>query len=180
MKREIINLRNYILLIFSIIHFSCSIPTFIAISNYSNEKIEINFYLKNKLNENFLNDKASNIESDFKSEEDYNLFKIKIFFQNWRSLPARKILKIDNSINRKPLSEEELKYDTKNNRITLVVDSYTAIILFEGYNFENPISEYVSKITFEHKKGSMSLEKNYINFPFNYEDDCKCLIWKIY
>ncbi|MCG6142728.1 hypothetical protein [Leptospira mtsangambouensis] len=172
--------RNFLLLLFATAHLSCSIPTFIAISNYSDEKIEIIFYLKKKLNEDFFTDKVLSEESELKSEEEYNLFKIKKFFQNWKSIPARNILNEKYSVNSKTLTKEEIKYDLKNNKTILIVDPYTAIVLFEGHNFENPISDYISKINFEHKKGSMSFEKEYITFPFSYEDKCKCLIWKIY
>ncbi|TGM87976.1 hypothetical protein [Leptospira bouyouniensis] len=174
------NFRNFLSLLLTIPSLSCSIPTFIAISNYSDEKIEIHFYLKSNPDEYFLNDKILSDDLEFQTEEEYKKFKIKNFFKEWKNVPARNILKKNYSDNSKPLTEDEIKYDFKNNRIVLIVDEYTAIILFEGYNFMHPLSEYISKISFEHKKGSMSFEKDYINFPFSYEENCKCLIWKIY
>ncbi|EOQ94789.1 hypothetical protein LEP1GSC195_1380 [Leptospira wolbachii serovar Codice str. CDC] len=177
--KERINYRNFLLIFLALHIFSCSIPTFVVISNYSGEKIEIHFYLKKNLNKNFLSENDSTKDIDFQTEEDEK-YKIKNFIKKWKSVPARNVLKKNYSGNSKFLTENEIRYDFKNNKIVLIVEEYTAIILFEGHNYMHPLPEYISKISFEHKKGSMSFEKDYINFPFSYEENCSCLIWKIY
>ncbi|XDD52990.1 hypothetical protein AB3N62_10900 [Leptospira sp. WS4.C2] len=174
------NYRNFLLIFLALHSLSCSIPTFVAISNYTDEKIEIHFYLKNNFNEFFLNEKDSTVDMEFQTEEEYEKFKIKDFIKKWKSVPARNILKKHYSDNSKLLTEDEIKYDFKNNKIVLIVEAYTAIILYEGHNYMHPLPEYISKITFEHKKGSMHFEKGYIDFPFSFEENCRCLIWKIY
>ncbi|TGK81999.1 hypothetical protein EHQ24_12050 [Leptospira noumeaensis] len=101
------------------------------------------------------------------------------FLKKWKSIPSRNIQNYSQKMKAKPLSEEDFIFDHENNKLTLTIDTYTAVLIYEGHNFENPISGYISRISFEDKNGSMTFSNNYINFPFSYESDCKCTIWKI-
>ncbi|XDD46435.1 hypothetical protein AB3N60_17285 [Leptospira sp. WS39.C2] len=119
-------------------------------------------------------DEISGIES-----EEISMNDLVRFIKNWKQVPSYKIMKYNHSMKAESISEESLQFDSQNNKLTLIINEYTAIVLYEGHNFANPITNYISKISFENQTGSMDFTNQYIKFPFAFESECKCTIWAI-
>ena len=173
------NSHRYLIFPLIILNLSCSIPTFVAIANFSKEKIEIIFYLKKSSNESISKENIYLDDDYLESNENFNS-QVSIFLKQWKSIPSQNVLKYNKEIRGNLLTDKEINIDYKNSRITLFIDPYKAIILYDGHNFRNPLTDYINKISLEDSKGSMIFEKGYIDFPFSYDRDCDCQIWKIF
>ncbi|WCL50689.1 hypothetical protein [Leptospira sp. GIMC2001] len=167
---------KYIFHMFLVVNFSCSIQTYIAISNDTEELVEIHFYLKDPIDalkfERIMRNKENILESNDKFLNEFS-----DFLSKWKTINSKDILNYNNFIQVNPIKEGYVFYDPIENKIILNIETYTAVIIYTGYNFRNPLNEYIRKIKVQTGRGTMIFQDEYVRFPFYYKSKCDCHIW---